>query len=184
MLVEIVPYKPEWAILYAHESQRIQAHIAPHIPFTIEHIGSTAVPNLGAKPIIDILIGLHNFESDNAHFVAKMQQLGYTYKQHYEQFMPYRRFFNLRDQITVFPHLNLSCNVHTVALHSEFWNRHLLFRNYLRLNPQVLQAYYQHKLTLAQRDWNDLGDYAEAKTAFIRQMEAEAQKYMEIDKTP
>lgn len=175
MSIEILPYNPNWATLYATESRRIAQYVSD-IAFDIAHIGSTSVEGLGAKPIIDIMVGLHNFEHDAPNWVEKMQALSYIYKTQYEHLMPYRRYFTLHDH-SINPDAPLLYHLHTVAIGSEFWDRHLLFRNYLRLKPDVLTAYYQLKLDLAQKDWQNQGDYADAKTPFIRQIEAEARDY-------
>lgn len=173
MFIQIHPYLPAWKDYYAHEAERISKKTTG-LSFDIAHIGSTSVPDLGAKPVIDIMVGLHRFGRDAPAWVGYMQQLGYTYKWQYEEMMPYRRFFTRYDAPTL-----LSYNLHTVIENSDFWERHLLFRNYLRACPRVREAYYELKLNLSKRTWNDTNEYADAKTPFIRAIETEARQYFE-----
>lgn len=171
MKVILAPYNPLWKGFFATEQQQLLC-IGANIVAQVEHIGSTSVEELTAKPIIDILIGLHNFERDSAAFVAIMCQHNYRYNNSFEKIMPFRRFFN--KQIG-----ELKFNIHTVQIGEDFWERHVLFRDYLRQNADKKAAYKQLKQTLAAQNWDNVGDYADAKTPFIRQMEAEARVYFD-----
>ena len=133
---------------------------------TIEHIGSTSVPGLGAKPIIDILLGVKVL-SDADEIIPSMESIGYTYRANYENVMPYRRYFSKPDKY----------HVHTVETGSPFWKRHMNFRNYLRLHNEERDDYYRLKVELSKKEWNDRNDYAYAKTDFIRNIEFKAAKY-------
>jgi len=159
--VEIVEYNQEWPDLFLAEQCLLLAKL-PGVQ--IEHIGSTAVPGLGAKPVIDLLIGVKDF-LHSAEFVPIFLDLGYEYFEHYEEVMPFRRFFckNFRGVRTH--------NVHLVKIGSEFWLRHLAFRDYLRQNELVRNEYYLLKKSLAEQDWETGNDYAQAKTNFIREVE-------------
>ncbi len=170
MNIYIAPYNPEWPQQYEILRQSIQT-VGGEMIAAIEHVGSTSVEGLGAKPIVDIMVGLQDFEKDANDFAVKMQAAHFLYIDKWEQVMPYRRFFNWYEG-----EQNKS-NIHTVQLGGEFWNRHLLFRNYLRKFPEKRDAYYQHKVKLAAQTWDSTSDYAGAKTAFIRSMEAEAGEY-------
>lgn len=163
--VEIVNYDPSWPELYTKEKSRIIEACGDKV-HTIEHIGSTSVPGLGAKPIIDILLGV-KILSDAEDIIPSMQNLGYTYKSAFEDVMPYRRYFTKPDKY----------HVHTVETGSPFWKRHMNFRNYLRLHDEVRDNYFKIKTDLAEKEWNDINDYAFAKTNFIRDIELKAAKY-------
>ena len=167
--ITLAPYNPLWKDFFATEQQQLLS-IGENIVARVEHIGSTSVEGLSAKPIIDILIGLHNFERDSAAFVAIMCQNNYRYNNSFEEIMPFRRFFN--KQID-----ELKFNIHAVQIGDDFWERHLLFRDYLRQNADKKLAYEQLKQTLAAQNWDNVGDYADAKTPFIRQTEAQARAY-------
>jgi GrpB-like predicted nucleotidyltransferase (UPF0157 family) len=133
----------------------------------IEHIGSTAVPGLAAKPVIDILIGLPDFDLADE-LVARIVSMAYEYVQQYETDLPLRRFFR-KERDGVRTH-----HIHMVGIGADFWTRHLLFRDQLRAHPEIASEYAALKLALAKRDWQDVNDYADAKTDFIRCIEAEA----------
>lgn len=169
MKIILAPYNRLWKDFFATEQQQLLS-IGANIVAQVEHIGSTSVDELTAKPIIDILIGLHDFEHDAAHFTYIMCQNKYRYNNSFEEIMPFRRFFN--KQIG-----ELKFNIHAVQIGEDFWERHLLFRDYLRQNANKKAAYEQLKQTLAAQNWDNVGDYADAKTPFIRQMEAEARVY-------
>ena len=129
---------------------------------SIEHIGSTAVPGLAAKPIIDIMPGIRRFD-DGFDCVAPLEAVGYSY--HGEGGIPGRHTFNHMDrdgaQGTGIQH------VHMVTVESEFWTDHLLFRDYLRANPDHADKYARLKRSLAERYRNEREAYTESKSGFI-----------------
>jgi GrpB-like predicted nucleotidyltransferase (UPF0157 family) len=170
MRIAIFEYSPFWPRIFDEE----KALLARQFPDStvIEHIGSTAVPGLAAKPVIDILVGLVDFAQANS-FVPGIEQLGYEYVPRYETEMPFRRFFR-KGQAAVRTH-----HIHMVAIGTDFWQRHLLFRDYLRTHPETAAQYSALKRTLAARDWQDMNEYADAKTEFIRRVEAEAARQHE-----
>ena len=137
------------------------------ISAVVEHIGSTSVPGLAAKPIIDMMVGITDFTQADA-LVPGVQSLGYEYVSQFEVEMPFRRYFR-KDNEGVRTH-----QIHLVALNSEFWNRHLAFREYLKTHPDVAAEYAALKRQLAEQDWQDVNDYADAKTEFIQSVEARA----------
>ena len=163
MKIIIEEYNPVWKTLFEEEKRNILEALSG-IQFEIEHIGSTAVDGLGAKPVIDILIGLNNF-SEAGEQVKKIVNIGYQYISKYEDTMPYRRFF-IKEKFGVRTH-----HIHMVKIHTEFWERHIAFRDYLRKHPEEKLAYYDLKKQLALREWRDGNEYAAAKTEFIRRIE-------------
>jgi GrpB-like predicted nucleotidyltransferase (UPF0157 family) len=163
MKVVIVDYRPEWPGMFNSE-QALLADALAHADPVIEHVGSTSVPGLAAKPVIDILIGLHDFGIADS-MVPAIVSLGYVYVSKYEDVMPYRRFFT-RTIDGVRSH-----NLHMVGIGGEFWKRHLLFRDWLRTHPDDLDGYAELKRSLAEREWRNVNEYADAKTEFIRRIE-------------
>jgi GrpB-like predicted nucleotidyltransferase (UPF0157 family) len=175
--------------MFEVERAKIATALATIQP-AIEHIGSTSVPGLGAKPTIDIMIGVASAtELDQT--INPMIKAGFTYNSRYEDEIPERRLFslleaklltviipqrvtkddklgNIRDQFIPL------ANIHTVILDSPWWKRHIAFRDYLRTHPEAVEAYNNLKLNLAEQDWDDVNDYADAKTKFIRQIEQKA----------
>lgn len=166
MKIEIVEYRNEWAQLFQEEKAGLYAALQP-AKVIIEHVGSTAVPGLAAKPIIDIMIGLPDFAIANS-LVPPIIALGYDYIAEYEAMMPERRYFQKEVEKKRTHH------IHMVEVGSEFWNRLLLFRDYLRTDAKVMQEYATLKKSLATREWQDMNEYAYAKTEFVKDMEKRA----------
>ena len=132
----------------------------------IEHIGSTAIPGLAAKPTIDILIGIKDLEG--AGMIPLLQSAGYVYVPEFELDMPERRYFYKGRKVEDDFHL------HMVELESPFWKRHLAFRDHLRLHLDEVKAYEELKLALAKKFRDDRDGYTEAKTEFITRIEKAA----------
>jgi GrpB-like predicted nucleotidyltransferase (UPF0157 family) len=157
--VELVEYNPDWAKMYEVMKKTFYTSFGDKIA-AIEHVGSTSVPGLCAKPIIDIMLGVTKLP-DADDIISKMYELGFEYVSKYEDVMPYRRYFVIRENGKSTYH------IHTVEVDSHFWKRHLLFRDYLRQNPQARDEYGKLKKDLAQIEWNDRNEYTDAKTEFI-----------------
>jgi len=159
--VEIVNYDPQWPMLYKKEKTLIQKAIG-HTIVGIEHIGSTAVPGLGAKPIIDILMAVNHL-SDAEQCIEPLQSIGYEYVPEYEASIPERRYFHKGH-----PPKEQHYHLHMVELTSDFWKKHLLFRDHLRTHPKIAQKYHELKKRLALKYGSDREGYTEAKTSFIK----------------
>jgi GrpB-like predicted nucleotidyltransferase (UPF0157 family) len=164
--VVIVDHNPQWPSLYEQEKSLLLGAIG-HIVAAIEHIGSTAVPGLGAKPIIDIMIGLHQLD-DAVECIPRLQSLGYQYVPEFEAAIPERRFFRKG------PDEARSHHIHMVERASDFWERHLLFRDYMRAHPEEAWRYQQLKQELAARFGSDRDGYSHAKAPFIQAVLAKA----------
>ncbi len=164
--IEIVDYDERWPDFYVCEAQRIRNALGELLA-GIEHVGSTSVLGLAAKPRIDIMPGVRT-ERDLDRTIAPMTNLGFDYRLDLEEEMPFRRLFSREADDR-----NMAVNVHVVAIDSEFWERHLLFRDYLRNNPDVAEEYARLKRDLAPR-FRYTNDYAGAKTEFIRAVEERA----------
>jgi GrpB-like predicted nucleotidyltransferase (UPF0157 family) len=162
--VEIAQYDPTWPTEYERERDLI-ADALGDLMVAIEHVGSTAVPGLGAKPIIDIMVGVRSL-ADSEKCVGPLEGLGYEYKGEFG--IPGRLYFRR------FADGNRSHQIHMVEIGSDFWERHLLFRDYLREHPREARDYYELKLRLAGEFGCDREGYTEAKTDFIRSAEAKA----------
>ena len=175
MKIEMVEYRPEWAQLFRKEKAVLYTALRP-AKVIIEHIGSTSVPGLAAKPIIDIMIGLADFAIADS-LVPAIITLGYDYIAEYEAVMPERRYFqkNINKKRTH--------HIHMVEVGSEFWHRLLLFRDYLRTHDEVVAEYAALKKSLADREWRDMNEYADAKTDFIKHMEKVAEEVSKAEAT-
>ena len=164
--IVITGYNPQWPLLYEEEKSRILATIGYHV-VAIDHVGSTAVPSLGAKPIIDIMVAVHRL-ADAESCIVLLSTSGYEYVPLEEAGIPERRYFRKGTPQARTHHL------HTVERISEFWERHLLFRDFLRAYPEVVQQYYELKKELTAWCGSDREGYTEAKTSFIESVTARA----------
>lgn len=165
--VVVVDYDPEWPRRFQVERDRILTAIGDWTT-AIEHVGSTAVPGLAAKPIIDVMIGIRRL-ADAVHCICPLEDLGYEYVPSYEDEMPFRRYFRKDDDEG-----SRVAHVHMVEPSHPFWERHLAFRDWLRTHPEDARAYADLKRELAVRYRNDRLAYTEAKTDFIRRIERRA----------
>ncbi len=162
--VRVVPYDPAWPTLYTAELARLEPILRAHgVSLAFEHSGSTAVPSLAAKPILDLLAGRHS-EQDRGSIIAALENAGYTYRG--EQGIPGRDFFRRGEP--------RQYHVHLTEIDSDFWRDHLAFRNYLRANPDALTAYAVLKQELAARYPRDREAYIDGKTAFVERTLAAA----------
>jgi GrpB-like predicted nucleotidyltransferase (UPF0157 family) len=152
-------YSPMWPVVFEIEKERLARILGETV--AIEHIGSTAVPDLGAKPIIDILIGA----PDLATIEDRIEDLvadGYRYVPEFEKSIPERRYFTKERGNPGHFHL------HAVVRGNPFWKRHLAFRDALRADPALAVRYWNLKKQLAGKYRNDRAAYTDAKSTFIR----------------
>jgi GrpB-like predicted nucleotidyltransferase (UPF0157 family) len=158
--IELVDHDPRWAELFETEKDRISTIFGGRA-VGIEHIGSTAVPDLCAKPIVDVLVGLRDLEiSDDD--VEEMRALGYQYLGEYG--LPERLFFRKEPR---------THHVHVVAHGGEHWDRQLTFRDALRTDEEERHRYAEFKRRLA-AEGHPRDVYTGLKTPFIREVEARA----------
>lgn len=166
-MITLVPYHPEWTNLFAIEKERLR-HLLKDIIVTIDHIGSTAIPGIYAKPVIDILIGIKDLNKFTDHHIALIESIGYQYIKSYEKDLPYRRFFQKDNDQGQRTH-----QIHLVNYPSAWWQRHILFRDYLREYSAEAKAYETLKLKLAKK-FEDTNQYAMAKTKFCNALNEQA----------
>lgn len=133
----------------------------------VEHIGSTAVPGLCAKPVLDVLVGLERLE-EAEHRIGALAALGYVYRPAYEAQLPGRRYFVRAEGST--PRVHLHC----VVRDGRLWLQHMAFRAALRQCRHTRDAYAALKRSLARMHADDKQAYTEAKAPFILQVLAQA----------
>jgi GrpB-like predicted nucleotidyltransferase (UPF0157 family) len=179
MKVKLEKYNPKWKSFFEIEKERF-LNVLDSNRIKIEHIGSTSIPDICSKPVIDIMIGVEK-EKQLDRDVNKIITLGYTYVQKYEIFMPFRRyFFKLENPDIQLPNIigfddpdinkgnhKDSFHIHMVKINSDFWINQLIFRNYLRNNKDARIEYENVKKSLAKMEWDSINDYAEAKSNCI-----------------
>lgn len=157
--IVLTEYDPDWPQQFARERERIWRAVGQHL-LVIEHIGSTSVPGLAAKPVIDILAGLRSLD-EAPECVAPLAALGYAYVPEYEAELPERRYFH---RLVDGQHTH---HLHMAQTDSRFWRVQLLFRDYLRSHPETAQAYAALKWRLAEQYRHDRAAYTDAKSEFI-----------------
>jgi GrpB-like predicted nucleotidyltransferase (UPF0157 family) len=158
--VNVVPYDPEWPRLFEEEKARILQDIGNYV-VSVEHMGSTAIPGLAAKPVIDILIGVRSL-ADAPLFIPPLTARGYEYVSRYEIEMPFRRYLHRKINGEHTHHL------HMVKPDTDFYRAQLAFRDYLRNHPDACEEYAALKLRLAKNYRNDRIAYTDSKVEFIQ----------------
>lgn len=164
----VVSYDRQWPLMFEKEKEAILAALGSRV-LVIEHMGSTAVPGLTAKPVIDIAVGIQSL-ADAPALIPYIEQLGYTYEPALEQLIPERRFFWKGTPAVHTYHLHLAEVDNPVLL------RPLRFRDYLRRNASMAEKYGDLKKELAKRCGQDIGAYVNGKTAFVEQIMLEIEK--------
>ena len=165
MLVKVVPHNPQWKKAFDTESQQIAAIIAKNLVF-IHHIGSTAIPKIYAKPIIDFLVEVHNINLVDRQ-TSEMEKLGYEAMGEFG--LVGRRYFRKESSLGIRTH-----HVHIYETNSPEILRHLAFRDYMNAHPQDAEQYSQLKQKLAQQYPNDIESYMDGKDKFVKEMERKA----------
>lgn len=162
--VAIVPYDPQWPVLFEEEQRRLRNWLPAELIGRIEHFGSTAVPGLAAKPVVDMLVEVTDLDKIKRRVVPILEQKGYDYfwrPTWGDDTPPWYAWFIRRNAEGVRTH-----HIHMVESHFEHWNR-LLFRDYLIGHPSVASEYQTLKMQLAAAHPNDRVAYTKGKTEFI-----------------
>lgn len=153
--VEVVAYDPSWPARYDVEADRIRAALGSTLR-VVEHVGSTSVPGLAAKPVVDIAASVESFDELET---PALEALGYRYVAEFEDELPNRRYFTSGDvHLHVYEHE-----------HEEFMD-YVRFRDYLRTHPQDAQAYGDLKLRLADEHAGDREGYQAGKAPFVARL--------------
>ncbi|MED5247580.1 GrpB family protein [Priestia sp. LL-8] len=155
--IVIEKYTSDWAFSF-NEEKKLLEDILSDIAISIEHIGSTSIEGLGAKPIIDIMIAVSDLKAVDD-FIEPLSNIGYEHVFHKE--FPNRRFFRKGLWRAGTHHL------HIYKYKSKEWNSNILFRDYLRNHLDIRNEYNQLKIELAQKYSCDRVGYTEAKAPFI-----------------
>ena len=165
--VVIVDYDPQWPTFYRKEKELICRALGHRIS-AIEHIGSTAVPILGGKNIIDMMAGVSHIDEANE-CLSPLKSIGYV-------------------DVTPQPdnaewyyclgkgHHSAGYHLHLVKSNSEHWKRHIVSRDFLRKTPKIAQEYYNLKEELATKYATDRIGYTEAKSKFVESVMAKADR--------
>jgi GrpB-like predicted nucleotidyltransferase (UPF0157 family) len=164
--VEVVTYKKEWSKLFHDECQKLEDIFGPEM-MNVYHIGSTAIPAIHAKPVIDILAVVKDVECV-ADFNKEMEELGYDAKG--ENGIAGRRFFRKGGD-------ERTHHIHMFQKGHEEIARHLAFRDYLLSHPDVAQEYSRLKQRLAAEFPDDIKGYVNGKNDFIKKVDEKAKHW-------
>ena len=180
--INLQPFSKSWKQEFQKEKIHLQKALNP-IEVKIEHIGSTSLCDGIAKPIIDILIGT-NSKKTIAEATNRLIKNGFIYYEIYKTIYPERshlvkldkdikiqRIITVEDDIIDEIGVTRIFHLHVTKYKSDFWNRHIAFRDFLQENYEIRHSYFKLKKELAAKDWSNMQEYAEAKSPFIRKIE-------------
>lgn len=163
--VRLFPHSRQWNAFYEDERDGLLAALGSHI-LAIQHIGSTAIPDMPAKPIIDIAASVGG-EDEVPACIQPLATRGYEYKGEYG--LPGRHFF-----VKGTPHTHY---LHVVASTSQHWRSWMLFRDYLTSTPDLAAEYAELKKRLAEEHSSDRNSYTKAKGTFIEKALRQAEEH-------
>lgn len=166
--VEVVPHNPKWRDAFEVESKYIADVLSENF-VAIHHIGSTAIPGIYAKPIIDVLVEVQDITKLDEQSSA-MKSLGYEGMGEYG--IPGRRYFRKDNQAWSRTH-----HIHTFKVGSLQIKRHLAFRDYLIAHPEVAQRYSELKRELAEKYPHNIDGYMDGKDSFIKEIDKKAAQW-------
>jgi GrpB-like predicted nucleotidyltransferase (UPF0157 family) len=166
--VEVVPYNPKWRAEFEVESKSVADALGENV-VAVHHIGSTAIPSIYAKPIIDLLVEVKDIIKVDGQSSA-MESLGYEVMS--ELGIPGRRFFRKDNQESVRTH-----HIHTFEIASAQVERHLAFRDYMLAHPEDAQKYSELKRELARKYPQNIDKYMDGKDGLIKEMDKKAAQW-------
>ncbi|HEX6471797.1 MAG TPA: GrpB family protein [Streptosporangiaceae bacterium] len=162
--IELVEYTPEWPVRFEAEAARIRRAVGAQV-IGMEHIGSTSVPGLIAKPVIDILLVVADSAAEPT-YVPALEGIGYVLRVREPDWHEHRMLKGP----------NKDVNLHVYSAGSEEIERYLLLRDRLRSNDADRELYARVKSDLAGKEWKHLQNYADAKTEVIEAIIARARE--------
>jgi GrpB-like predicted nucleotidyltransferase (UPF0157 family) len=160
--IRLDPYDPEWPQLFEIEASKIRQALGDRVVL-LEHVGSTAVPGLSAKPIIDIVLAVAD-STDESMYVADLETAGYPHHIRAPEW----------HELRLFKRTDPAVNLHVFSAGSGEIDRWLLFRDWLRDHPEDRELYENTKRELAQQHWKYIQHYADAKSNVIAEIMARA----------
>ncbi|MEX1132155.1 MAG: GrpB family protein [Flavobacteriales bacterium] len=170
--IVLVPYDAEWPARYSAVETEIKSILPRMLMQRIAHIGSTAVPGLSAKPIIDVQVEVSDLEAVKRDVVPRLEELGYEFiwRPTMGDDAPFYAWFIKRDD-----HGERNVHVHMVESGQASVDR-IIFRDYLREHPEDVIRYEAHKQELAKRFPKDREAYTKHKTEYVNEVLAKARK--------
>ncbi|MGJ0485251.1 MAG: GrpB family protein [Methylomicrobium sp.] len=172
--VAVVPYDPCWPELFEQERLHLLSCLPADLVKRIEHFGSTAVPGLAAKPIVDILVEVTSLDETRQRIAPILEAQGYDYfwrPSWGDDTPPFYAWFIKRDT-----NGNRTHHIHMIEPQFEHWDR-LLFRDYLIEHPAIALEYSNLKMRLSGAHQNDRVAYTQAKSEFIHRVTEMADRF-------
>jgi GrpB-like predicted nucleotidyltransferase (UPF0157 family) len=160
--IHIVEYDSRWPELYQRQADRIRAALGERV-LQIDHVGSTAVPGLAAKPVIDVVLVVADSRDESAYAPA-LESAGYRLCIREPEWFEHRMFKGSQPEV----------NLHVFSQGCAEVGRMLAFRDWLRANAADRELYARTKLGLSQKRWERVQDYADAKTSVVDQIMSRA----------
>lgn len=156
--ITLLEYDPRWPKLFDREAKRIRSLLGEKA-LQVEHVGSTSVPGLCAKPIIDILLVVTD-SADETTYVSDLEEAGYTLRIREPEWFEHRLFKGPDTDI----------NLHVFSKGASEVDRMLRFRDWLRTNDSDRDNYARVKRNLAKREWRHVQHYADAKNSIVQEI--------------
>jgi GrpB-like predicted nucleotidyltransferase (UPF0157 family) len=166
--VEVVPHDPRWRDAFEAEAELVAAALGENV-VAVHHIGSTAVPNIYAKPIVDMLVEVRDIAEVDGRSSA-MESLGYEVMGEYG--IPGRRYFRKDNREGVRTH-----HIHAFEAGSAEAGRHLAFRDYMIAHPEDARRYSELKRRLAEENPQSPDGYMDGKDGFVKEMDRRAARW-------
>lgn len=165
--VKLTQHNPQWRAEFTKEKKRLTKILGKHF-LAVEHVGSTAIPGLKAKPIMDLLVAVKSID-DFDNYTKLLEKLDYAFMRD-----------NRKDQEHVLyvkgPEAKRTHYLKLCQLDSDFWQEHILFKEYLMSHPEKLKEYEELKVKLAKKYKDDRYKYTKKKEDFIQKVLKLAQK--------
>ena len=166
--VEVVPHDPRWQDAFEAEAKHVAAALGENVG-AIHHIGSTAISNIYAKPVVDLLVEVRDITEVDGRSSA-MESLGYEVKGEFG--IPGRRYFRKDNQEGIRTH-----QIHAFEASSTEVERHLAFRDYMIAHLGDAQRYSKLKRKLAEEHPQSMDEYMDGKNGFIKEMDRRAAQW-------
>src|SRR5215469_5399172 len=157
-IIRIVDYDPAWPEIFRQEAERVRSALGERV-LRLEHVGSTSVPGLGAKPIVDMLLEIAD-SADEVRYVAPLEPAGYELHIREPEWHEHRMFKDRAGRI----------HLHVFSAGCPEIARMVRFRDWLREHPEDRAVYESTKRELAQQEWSSGQDYADAKTTVVEEI--------------
>jgi GrpB-like predicted nucleotidyltransferase (UPF0157 family) len=160
--IQLIDYSTEWPALFVREANRVRATLGARV-LMLEHVGSTSIPGLAAKPIIDMILAVADSVDEPA-YVPAMESAGYVLHIREPEWHQHRLFKG--------PDTNI--NLHVYSFGCPETDKMLMFRDWLRSNDADRELYERTKRELAKQTWKYVQNYADAKTSVVEEIIARA----------